>query len=94
MSWYGTHARRTKADVKRLLPPGSCKHGIYWFRVAIGSFSSCWYHKYHVCPRCGIPQWEILDKITALERDEKNTNEPCAGQVSFIVRPHRGSHDP
>ncbi|QEG34423.1 hypothetical protein Pr1d_34360 [Bythopirellula goksoeyrii] len=65
MSWYGTHAIRTKEEVKSMLPAAACKHCIYWFQVAIGSSSETWYHRYETCPRCGIRQWDLLDQFTA-----------------------------
>lgn len=54
-----------------MLPPGACRRCVYWFRVAIGSASSLWHQDYATCPRCGIPVWELLDKLTAAEARPK-----------------------
>src|ERR1043166_517549 len=75
-SWYGKHARRTKEDVKKMLPPAACKQCVYWFRLVIGSSSSAWHHDYSTCPRCGIPKWELLDKFTAIEQAKRETATP------------------
>lgn len=61
--WYGTHPKLPKEIIKKLLPPASCKHCIYFFSVAIGSSPYEWSCKNEKCQRCGIPLWETLDKL-------------------------------
>ena len=64
MGWHGSHAWRTKAEVKKLLPPGACKQCVYWFRLFIGRSSDVWFKQYPICERCGIRKWDILDELT------------------------------
>lgn len=78
MSWYGIHARFSKAEIKALLPPAACKRCIYWFRCSVGSPPNVWHQQYEHCPRCGIPQWELLAEL----------NEKLLG----LSTPHRPRH--
>ena len=81
MSWYGTHAKVSRDEIKRLLPPAACKQCIYWFRVVIGSSPEIWYREHDKCPRCGIPKWEILrslgDHPPITERRLSRPETPC-----------------
>jgi HEAT repeats len=63
VSWYGTHPRYSKRQVKSLLPPAACKQCVYWFRTVIGSHPDSWYQEFPVCPRCGIQQWACLESL-------------------------------
>jgi hypothetical protein len=67
MSWYGVHSRWSRAEVKRWLPPGACKHCVYWFRVAIGSSPDTWALPAK-CSRCGIPLPELLRDLSEQSR--------------------------
>jgi len=63
MSWYGTHPKLTKAEVKQMLPPGACKRCVYWFRVVLSSATGLWGYE-DPCPRCGIEREPIFDRLT------------------------------
>jgi hypothetical protein len=63
MSWYGLHARMSKAKMKMLLPPAACKRCVYWFRIAFGASPANWAQDYEVCSRCGIQKWAILAEL-------------------------------
>lgn len=63
MSWYGSHPRFSKKEIKSLLPPAACKLCVYWFRTVAGSSPESWHQAFSHCPRCGIPQWDLLAAI-------------------------------
>ena len=63
MSWYGSHPRYSKSEIKSLLPPAACKRCVYWFRTVVGSSPDSWHQQYETCPRCGIAEWDLLAKL-------------------------------
>jgi HEAT repeat protein len=80
MSWYGKHPQYPKGQIKPLLPPGACKRCVYWFRTAIGSSPDGWHQEYPTCPRCGIPQWELLAQLNErlLNRLDPQTSDAAS----------------
>ena len=66
MSWNGAHCSLTKAQVKGLLPPATCKDCVYWFRYAIGTQPENWYLPDERCGRCAIPRAQHLRMLTAM----------------------------
>ncbi len=83
MSWYGCHPRYSKDQIKALLPPAACKHCVYWFRTVIGSSPDGWHQEYPKCPRCGIPQWELLAKL-----NERLLEKPVPARQAASSRVH------
>ena len=71
MSWYGDHAKFSKAEVKQMLPPGACKRCIYWFRVVGSSTVSQWGFS-DLCPRCGIHREEIFARLTGAKSEQSD----------------------
>src|SRR5437763_16255524 len=68
MSWYGAHPELSRDEVKRLLPPRSCKLCVYWFRVALRNPHGSWALP-EKCPRCGIAQRELFENLTGIKCD-------------------------
>jgi len=69
MSWYGDHAKFSKAEVKQMLPPGSCKRCIYWFRVVLNSSKDSWEFT-DSCPRCGIDRQAVFSGLVGVTLDD------------------------
>lgn len=54
MTWNGAHPAFSKAEARRLLPPGACKVCVYKLRAFLLKPSMSCYFPRDVCDRCGI----------------------------------------
>jgi hypothetical protein len=54
MSWYGKHPVIAKEQAKQLIPPGACKHTIYWIRCLPSISMKYLSSEEYCCSRCGI----------------------------------------
>ena len=92
MSWYGTHPRYSKAEIKALLPPAVCKHCVYWFRCVVGSSPDSWHQKFTRCPRCGIAQWDLLAQLNQRLLGLSTPHRPRDRESIFTT--HASNHPP
>lgn len=65
MSWWGTHPVITRAEARRLLPPGACRLCVAYVRA----FPARVHEAYVTCTRCGNPppvsvQQRLRDRAT------------------------------
>jgi len=83
MSWYGQHSHISKTEMRALLPPGTCKRCVYWFRIAIDTPAVTW-DLADPCPRCGTPRYSTLVSLQESRRakpaDRKTT-------INYLGRP-------
>jgi hypothetical protein len=82
MSWYGAHPELSRDEVRRLLPPRSCKLCVYWFSVALSNPHS--WALPDKCPRCGIPQRELFENLAGIKCDPLRRQYSRPGPRSWL----------